>query len=168
MINSVIKYLSHDLYIQVPTLLASWARWTRSPRRPCRRRPSGSRRGSRGPSAGPATSPRRRSRPSTDPPCCSGPSSPSPSTSPSSSTTTDTTYSTPCAASGEHVSREYTAISREALATLPESSSRPLQATLAQSRNLAHASLKTAVWMAPNFVVSIQGEWWSCHWVGLT
>ena len=38
-----------------------------------------------------------------------------------------------------------TAILREAWATLPESSSRPLPATLAQSRNLAHASLKTAV-----------------------
>ena len=38
-----------------------------------------------------------------------------------------------------------TAVLREAWATLPESSSRPLQATLAQSRNLAHASLKTAV-----------------------
>ena len=38
-----------------------------------------------------------------------------------------------------------TAVSREAWATLPESSSRPLPATLAQSRNLAHASLKTAV-----------------------
>ena len=38
-----------------------------------------------------------------------------------------------------------TAILREAWATLPESSSRPLPATLAQSRNLAHASLGTAV-----------------------
>ena len=38
-----------------------------------------------------------------------------------------------------------TAVLREAWATLPESSSRPLPATLAQSRNLAHASLKTAV-----------------------
>ena len=34
---------------------------------------------------------------------------------------------------------------REAWATLPEGSSRPLLATLAQSRNLAHASLETAV-----------------------
>ena len=34
---------------------------------------------------------------------------------------------------------------REAWATLPESSSRPLPAALAQSRNLAHASLETAV-----------------------
>ena len=40
---------------------------------------------------------------------------------------------------------DYTAVLREAWATLPESSSRPLPATLAQSRNLAHASLKTAV-----------------------
>ena len=39
----------------------------------------------------------------------------------------------------------HTAVLREAWATLPESSSRPLPATLAQSRNLAHASLKTAV-----------------------
>ena len=38
-----------------------------------------------------------------------------------------------------------TAVSREAWATLPESSSRPLLATLAQSCNLAHASLETAV-----------------------
>ena len=38
-----------------------------------------------------------------------------------------------------------TAVLREAWATLPESSSRPLPATLAQSRNLAHASLETAV-----------------------
>ena len=35
---------------------------------------------------------------------------------------------------------------REAWATLPESSSQPLPATPAQSRNLAHASLKTAVY----------------------
>ena len=41
--------------------------------------------------------------------------------------------------------KEYTAVLREAWATLPESSSRPLLATLAQSRNLAHASLETAV-----------------------
>ena len=34
---------------------------------------------------------------------------------------------------------------REAWATLAESSSRPLPATLAQSHNLAHASLETAV-----------------------
>ena len=39
----------------------------------------------------------------------------------------------------------HTAVSREAWAALPESSSRPLPATLAQSRNLAHASLETAV-----------------------
>ena len=38
-----------------------------------------------------------------------------------------------------------TAILREAWATLSESSSQPLLATLAQSRNLAHASLETAV-----------------------
>ena len=38
-----------------------------------------------------------------------------------------------------------TAVLREAWTTLPESSSRPLLATLAQSRNLAHASLETAV-----------------------
>ena len=38
-----------------------------------------------------------------------------------------------------------TAVSREAWATLPESTSRPLPATLAQTRNLAHASLETAV-----------------------
>ena len=38
-----------------------------------------------------------------------------------------------------------TAVLREAWTTLPESSSRPLPATLAQSRNLAHASLETAV-----------------------
>ena len=41
--------------------------------------------------------------------------------------------------------RDTTAVLREARATLPESSSRPLPATLAQSRNLAHASLKTTV-----------------------
>ena len=39
-----------------------------------------------------------------------------------------------------------TAVLREAWATLPESSSRPLPATLAQTRNLAHASLETAVY----------------------
>ena len=38
---------------------------------------------------------------------------------------------------------------REAWATLPESNSRPLLATLAQSRNLAHASLETAVVLIP-------------------
>ena len=38
-----------------------------------------------------------------------------------------------------------TAVLREAWAMLPESSSGPLPATLAQSRNLAHASLETAV-----------------------
>ena len=38
-----------------------------------------------------------------------------------------------------------TAVLREAWATLPENSSRPLPATLAQSPNLAHASLETAV-----------------------
>ena len=38
-----------------------------------------------------------------------------------------------------------TAVSREAWATLPESSSRLLPATLAPTHNLAHASLKTAV-----------------------
>ena len=38
-----------------------------------------------------------------------------------------------------------TAVSREAWATMPESSSRPLLATLAQSRTLAHASLETTV-----------------------
>ena len=47
-----------------------------------------------------------------------------------------------------NVSCQYTAVLREAWATLPESSSRPLPATLAQSRNLAHASLKTAVYEA--------------------
>ena len=41
-----------------------------------------------------------------------------------------------------------TAVSREAWATLRESSSRPLPATLAQSRNLAHASLKSAVFIS--------------------
>ena len=39
----------------------------------------------------------------------------------------------------------YTAVLTEAWAMLPESSSQPLPATLAQSRNLAHASLETAV-----------------------
>ena len=39
----------------------------------------------------------------------------------------------------------HTAVLREAWATLPESSSHPLPATLAQSRNLAHASLEPAV-----------------------
>ena len=39
--------------------------------------------------------------------------------------------------------RPHTTVLREAWATLPESSSRPLPATLAQSRNLAHASLET-------------------------
>ena len=34
---------------------------------------------------------------------------------------------------------------------LPESSSRPLPATMAQSRNLAHASLETAVCMTSAF-----------------
>ena len=42
-------------------------------------------------------------------------------------------------------SDDHTAVLREAWAMLPESSSRPLAATLAQSRNLAHASLETAV-----------------------
>ena len=45
-----------------------------------------------------------------------------------------------------------TAVLREAWATLPESSNRPLPATLAQSRNLAHASLETAVcWRLAKF-----------------
>ena len=39
-----------------------------------------------------------------------------------------------------------TAVLREAWAPLPESSSRPLTATLAQSRILDHASLETAVY----------------------
>ena len=43
------------------------------------------------------------------------------------------------------ISPTYTAVLREAWATLPKSSSRPLPASLAQSRNLAHASLETAV-----------------------
>ena len=43
------------------------------------------------------------------------------------------------------LSEAFTAVLREAWATLTESSSRPLPATLAQSRNLAHASLETAV-----------------------
>ena len=38
-----------------------------------------------------------------------------------------------------------TVVLRDAWAKLPDSSSRPLPATLAQSRNLAHASLETAV-----------------------
>ena len=38
-----------------------------------------------------------------------------------------------------------TAVLREAWTRLPESSSRPLPAILAQTRNLAHASLETAV-----------------------
>ena len=46
----------------------------------------------------------------------------------------------------------HTVVLREAWATLPESSSRPLPATLAQSRNLAHASLKTAVRGLETFV----------------
>ena len=41
--------------------------------------------------------------------------------------------------------KSYTAVLREAWAMLPESSSRSLPATLAQSRNLVHASLETAV-----------------------
>ena len=41
----------------------------------------------------------------------------------------------------------FTALLREAWATLPESSSQPLPATPAQSRNLAHASLETAVYL---------------------
>ena len=45
----------------------------------------------------------------------------------------------------EKAGKYNTAVLREAWAMLPESSSRPLLATLAQSRNLAHASLKTAV-----------------------
>ena len=44
-----------------------------------------------------------------------------------------------------YVYARLTAVSREAWATLPESSSQPLPATLAQTRNLAHASLETAV-----------------------
>ena len=44
-----------------------------------------------------------------------------------------------------------TAVLREAWATLPESSSQPLPATLAQSRNLAHASLETAVQISLGF-----------------
>ena len=43
--------------------------------------------------------------------------------------------------------QENTAVLREAWATLPESSNRPLPATPAQSRNLAHASLETAVYL---------------------
>ena len=39
----------------------------------------------------------------------------------------------------------HTAVLREAWSMLPESSSLPLPAILAQSRNLAHASLETAV-----------------------
>ena len=35
---------------------------------------------------------------------------------------------------------------------LPESSSQPLPATLAQSRNLAHASLETAVFCSMQFM----------------
>ena len=46
-----------------------------------------------------------------------------------------------------------TAVSREAWATLPETSSRPLPATLAQSRNLAHASLETAVHPTLRFLI---------------
>ena len=38
-----------------------------------------------------------------------------------------------------------TAVLSEAWTTLPETSSQPLLATLAHSRNLAHASLETAV-----------------------
>ena len=38
-----------------------------------------------------------------------------------------------------------TAVLSEARTTLPESSSRPLPAKMAHSRNLAHASLETAV-----------------------
>ena len=41
-----------------------------------------------------------------------------------------------------------TAVLREAWVTLPESSSRPLLATLAQTHNLAHASLETAVYVS--------------------
>ena len=48
-----------------------------------------------------------------------------------------------------------TAVSREAWATLPESSSRPLPATLAQSRNLAHASLETAVLHSAYLLISV-------------
>ena len=50
----------------------------------------------------------------------------------------------PCQGEGKGQKRD-TAVSREAWAMLPESSSRPLPATLAQTRNLAHASLKSAV-----------------------
>ena len=46
---------------------------------------------------------------------------------------------------------------REAWATLPESSSHSLQATLAQSRNLAHASLETAV--LQNFKTAKKKVW---------
>ena len=40
---------------------------------------------------------------------------------------------------------KYTAVLREAWATLPEGISLPLPATLAQTRNLAHSLLETAV-----------------------
>ena len=51
-----------------------------------------------------------------------------------------------------------TAVLREAWATLPESSSRHLPATLAQSRNLAHASLETAIcWRLGKFGWPILG-----------
>ena len=48
----------------------------------------------------------------------------------------------------------YTAILIEAWATLPESSSWPLPATMAQTRNLAHASLETAVLLISGVLVS--------------
>ena len=50
----------------------------------------------------------------------------------------------------------YTAVSREAWAMLPESSSRPLSATLAQSRNLAHASLETAVYQGKDGLTNLE------------
>ena len=56
----------------------------------------------------------------------------------------------------------HTAVLTEAWATLPESSSRPLAATLALSRNLAHATLETAVVNAVQVKVFILCEGISC------
>ena len=57
---------------------------------------------------------------------------------------------TSCNFEHEH---HHTVVLREAWATLPESSSQPLPATLAQSHNLAHASLETAVGFYSGFQI---------------
>ena len=59
----------------------------------------------------------------------------------------------------QHGQAQSTAALSEARTMLPESSSRPLPAKMAHSRNLAHASLETAVqWYILNVVTSIKNN----------